>query len=381
MIVIHVVRSLDVGGLERNVINQVREGQKLGQIVTVVCLERPGELAPRAEALGARVLCVHKRPGVHLTAVRTFKTIFRELKPDVVHTHEIGSLFYGGPAARAVDVPLVVHTEHGAAGYKDRFRLRFLGRLAGRYAERFFCLTQELADSIITHRIVPRTKVSLISNGIDVASFQEPYDTRAIRKSLGIPLDAPLIGTVGRLAEIKRQDLLIRAFARIRQQVPDSHLLLVGDGPLLRVLHDLALDLGISDSVHFAGYHPDSAPFLQTMDVFALTSRSEGMPQALLEALVVGLPVIATRVGGIPEIIENGRTGLLFDSGEEVALTAGLCELLTNRDRALAMGQAGRSLVECRFDVARMAREYHEHFLDSLVGRKIRPSQPVSSSA
>src|SRR5208337_4542493 len=99
------------------------------------------------------------------------------------------------------------------------------------------------------------------------------------------------------------------------------------------------------------------------------------MPQAMLEALVVGLPVISTRVGGVPEIIENGRTGLLFEPGDEVALSAGLCELLTNRDRAVTMSQAGRSLVECRFDVTRMAREYHEHFLDCL-GRKVRPSHP-----
>ena len=303
---------------------------------------------------------------MHLTAVRTFKTIFRELKPDVVHTHEIGSLFYGGPAARAVDVPLVVHTEHGEAGYKDRFRLRLLGRFAGRYAERFFCLTEELADSIIAHRIVPRTKVRLIANGIEVTSFRDPCDTSAIRQSMKIPPGAPLIGTVGRLAEIKRQDLLIRAFAKVRQQIPDAHLLLVGDGPLLSPLRDLALGLGISDCVHFVGYQPHTAPYLQAMNVFALTSRSEGMPQVVLEAAVVGVPIVASRVGGIPEVIEGGRTGLLIEPGDEAGLATALCEVCANPERAQEMSAAAQVRVISKYDITRMAAEYHEHFVELL---------------
>ena len=170
----------------------------------------------------------------------------------------------------------------------------------------------------------------MIANGIDVASFREPCDIRAIRRSLGIPLDAPLIGTVGRLAEIKRQDLLILAFANVKSRIPDAHLLLVGDGPLLHELTNLVGDLGLGDHVHFAGYQPHAAPYLQAMDVFALTSRSEGMPQALLEAAVIGVPIVASRVGGIPEVIESGRTGLLIEPGDEAGLTTarvrGLCE-------------------------------------------------------
>ena len=126
-----------------------------------------------------------------------------------------------------------------------------------------------------------------------------------------------MIGTIGRLNEVKCQDLLIRSFHRVQAQIPDTRLLLVGDGPKRADLHALAEELGLSGSVHFAGYQAQPESYLQVMDVFALTSRAEGLPLAVLEAWAAGLPVVATRVGGIPRLIDDGRTGLLIDSGDE----------------------------------------------------------------
>jgi glycosyltransferase involved in cell wall biosynthesis len=171
---------------------------------------------------------------------------------------------------------------------------------------------------------------------------------------------------------VKRQDVLIRAFARVRQAVADAHLVLVGDGPLLQDLTALAASLGVGDAVHFAGYQPHSGPFLRAMDVFALTSRSEGMPQAVLEASVTGLPVVASRVGGLPEVIEEGVTGLMFPSGDDAALASALCGLLEDPARRRALGGAARARVEGTFSVARMAGDYHRAFLELLGGRRGR---------
>ena len=170
--VTHVALSLDVGGLERNIVNQVRQGQGLGQQVSVICLERSGTLACQVEALGAPVICLHKRPGLRLDLIARVKLALRGLRPQVAHTHQIACLFYTGLAAKAAGVPVVVHTEHGKERYADRMRTRWLGRLAGRYTARFYCLSQDMAVAVKAHRIVPPSKVRVILNGIDTACFQ-----------------------------------------------------------------------------------------------------------------------------------------------------------------------------------------------------------------
>jgi glycosyltransferase involved in cell wall biosynthesis len=366
--VVHVVLSMDVGGLERNVLNQVREGQALGQRVSVVCLERPGTLSYRVEELGGSVHFIDKRPGLRPGVIGRLKELFLELRPDVVHTHQIGTLIYAGPASRRAGSCLVVHTQHGLENFAGRIRTRWLGRLASRFTRVFYCLTKDMAAHVIAHRIAPPGKLRVIPNGIDTALYREPRaaEAEAVRRTLGIPADATLIGTVGRLVEIKRQDTLIRAFARLKARVVNSHLLLVGGGPLEDELRALAGRLGVGDSVHFSGYQADTVPFLQAMNIFALTSRSEGMPQAILEAAVAGLPIISSRVGGIPEVIEHGGTGLLFEPGEDSALAEGLLRLIADGHLARRLGDAARDRVVTRFDVGRMAREYHEAFLELL---------------
>jgi glycosyltransferase involved in cell wall biosynthesis len=370
--VTHVVLSLDVGGLERGVLNQLREGRKLGQQVSVLCLERPGELAPQAEAIGARVVCLYKRPGLRPGMFRSISSTVRELAPDVLHTHHIAALFYAGPAARRLGVPLVVHTEHGRKNYAGRFRTRLLGRLAARYAQRFFCLTEDMAAAIVRHRIAARDRIRVIFNGIDTACYARRADSARVRQQLGIPINAPVIGTIGRLNEIKRQDVLLGAFARLRKRFPEAHLLLVGDGPLRSELEALSLKLGLVGSIHFAGYQPHTTAYLQAMDIFALTSRSEGMPQAALEACAAGVPVVATRVGGLPELIESGKSGILVTPGDEPAVSEAIERLLADRTLAQELaGRAHRRVMEL-FDVRQMAEDYHRQFISLLDMSKLR---------
>jgi sugar transferase (PEP-CTERM/EpsH1 system associated) len=364
--VAHVTLALDVGGLERNIVNQVREGFELGQDVSVICLERPGTLAPQVENLGAPVICLHKRPGLRLGLVGELWRVLRRLRPHVVHSHQIASLFYTGPAANVSGVPVVAHTEHGKQPYAERLRTRWLGKLAGRHASRFFCLSRDMAAAVTAHHIVPPHKVRVILNGINTACFRERKEARPLREALGIPANAPVIGTVGRLAPVKRQDVLLRAFARLRERVPEAHLVLVGDGPRQEELRALATQLGVGAVTHFAGYQSEPQRYLDLIDVFVLTSASEGIPQALLEASAAAIPAVCSRVGGIPEVIDEGRTGLLFPSGDQDSLTEGVLTLLTDPQLARRLGEAARARVESLFHIRRMAAEYHQQFLEML---------------
>ena len=213
---------------------------------------------------------------------------------------------------------------------------------------------------------MPGRKVVVVPNAIDTAAFATKGDCVSLRRELGIPPGVPVIGTLGRLNEVKSQDVLIRSFAEISNYSPKPHLLLVGDGPERHRLQQLAEDLGISDRVQFAGYQSRPEQFLHVMDIFALPSRLEGMPLAILEAWAAGLPVVASRVGGVPKMIAQGQTGLLFDSGDEAALTEAMDHLLAHPDEAQRLGEAGREYVRSRFDLRVMAQTYERHYRDLL---------------
>ena len=212
MHIMHVVLSLDVGGLERVVLSLIREGVRMGQRVSVVCVERAGKLAGEAEEAGAGVWCAGKLPGVKFKTIETIRAHMVELRPDVVHTHQIGALFYAGPAARKAGVRVVVHTEHGKHYEKNR-RRRWVGWWAGRYAQRFFCVSKDIAAAVVRRGVVAEGKVRVVHNGIDTDKFAHLGDGAALREELGIPREAAVVGTVGRLAEVKRQEVLIRGVA------------------------------------------------------------------------------------------------------------------------------------------------------------------------
>jgi glycosyltransferase involved in cell wall biosynthesis len=308
---------------------------------------------------------LHKPPGLRWEITGRLESLLRELRPDVVHTHHVGALFYTGRAARRAGVPLVVHTEHGRY-LSERWRMRWVARLGGRHVARFWCVSPTIATEAAAYRIVPRRKIQVVPNGIDLDRFrQQRGDSALVRQALGIPPGAPIIGTISRLCEIKRQDLLIRAFQRVRARRADAHLLIVGDGPWMGRLRELVAVLGLGDSVHFAGYQPQPERYLPAMDVFTLSSQSEGMPLTVLEAWAAGVPVVATRVGGLPDLVDDGRTGILVEFDDQDALARSLCDLLADPDLATRLRGAGRAQADL-FSLGRMAETYQRHYLELL---------------
>jgi glycosyltransferase involved in cell wall biosynthesis len=373
--VLHVVLSMDLGGLERVVLDLVRAGLELGQCAGVACIQQRGILASEVEALGVPVACLGKRSGTRLGTIGQMKSLLRAFQPEVVHTHQAGALFYAGAAARGLRMPLVVHTEHGKH-YPGRLRSRILGRLSAQFAARYFCVSREIASAVIAHRIAAARKVRVIPNGIDTARFANRGGHTGVRDEFNIPAQAPVIGTVGRLNEIKCQGLLIEALGQIRRAGVDAHLMLVGDGPMEGALRARAEELGLGAWVHFAGYCAAPERLFHAFDVFALTSRSEGMPLVVLEAAAAGLPVIATRVGGLPDVIDHGRTGMLVEAGDLAALVEGLSDLIANPERARLMGEAGRRRVDSEFTLRAMAQRYEQHYRELLAGSRARAGRP-----
>jgi glycosyltransferase involved in cell wall biosynthesis len=371
--VVHALLRLDVGGLERVVVDLASKNRRQGHRVTVLCLEVPGTLAPAVEALGAPVLSMEKPPGRVRDLPKRIAIVLRDLAPDVIHTHQVGALWYVGAAARAVGGIPVVHTEHTdnvarEPVYWRKLKTRALWWRAGRYASVFCCVSDSVAASARRWNTVPKCKVEVVLNGIDTSRYSDRSSAHAIRTMLGIPLGVPVIGSVGRLNEVKRQDLMIRALSALGQQFGNTCMLLVGDGPERLRLESLAAELGVTSRIYFAGYQPSPERFLAAMDLFVLSSRIEGLPLGLLEAWASGLPVVASAVGGLPKVVAHGETGLLFPSGDVEALAAAIRHLLRDPGTARRLGDAGCRTVHRLYSLDRMAEEYEGHY-QRLTGR------------
>lgn len=369
--VVHGVLSLDLGGLERLVLDLIKTGRDKGYRNSVVCLDRPGLLAQAAAALGAEVHCLGKESERSLATGRAAE-LFDLIKPDVLHTHQIGALWHLGRAARARGVA-IVHTEHSdhvglARGWRGKLKSRWWWYAAGRLAQRFCCVSEDIARSARRWGTVRSDKLVVIPNGVDTDLYAAAKQRAGIRHALAIPEDARVIGTVGRLNEVKRQDLLVRAFARVHAQRAGIWLLLVGEGPERSRLEHLANELGIFGRTVFTGYQSRTEHFLSAMDVFALSSRHEGLPLALLEAWAAGLPVVSSAVGGIPRVVEDGRSGLLFESGNEAALARALTRLLDQPQLAAELGAAGKARVAAQYSLQRMADGYEHQYHAALAG-------------
>lgn len=364
--VAHAVLSLDVGGLERIVIDLVRIGHRRGDRVSVICLEREGNLAEVAQKAGTTVHCLRKPPGRRPEIIPVAASLLASLRPDVVHTHQIGPAWYLSQVARSFGIPLI-HTEHGdpfarASQPLQIAKLRLFYAQTARRLRLFCCVSRDIATVMGRFRTVPSRLLAVVPNGIRTDELEGLPTPEQVRAQWTIPKDALVVGTVGRLDEVKRQDLLLEAFGKVADGHGDRYLLLVGDGPERANLERKVSLMGLRDRVRFAGFQREPEAYYRAMDLFALTSRSEGLPVSLLEAWAASKPVLCTAVGGIPAVVTDGVDGKLVPSGDEDAVAAGLNLLMEDPERRQRMGEAGREKVLASYSLDRMADAYRSRY-------------------
>ena len=303
---------------------------------------------------GIAVHTIPKRDGFDPSLPLRLALLFRNERVDVVHTHNPQPLIYCAPAARLTGA-ILVHTKHGAN--LDTTRRLFLRRAAASLAHAYVAVSSTTAAVARKAREVGEARLHTIANGIDLSRFHPDKDARAaVRAELGMNDSVWLTGTVGRLAPEKDQALLMTALAPTLGE--RSQLVIVGDGPEAAALAALAELLGVRRFVHLPGARRDVPRVLAALDVFALSSRSEGLPLVIPEAMATALPVISTAVGGIPEVVEEGVTGFLTPARDAASLGERLNRLFADRARAVEMGQRGRTLALERYSAERMVGDY-----------------------
>jgi glycosyltransferase involved in cell wall biosynthesis/peptidoglycan/xylan/chitin deacetylase (PgdA/CDA1 family) len=349
--VVHVVLSLDAGGLERLVCNLVAAEATRHFRHVVCCLDREGPLAEDVRREGHEVIMIRRGRGADAGLVFRLARFLRTVRADAVHTHSLDPMFYGGLAAALARVPVRIHTQHNTflSTYSPRDRMKF--QIASGLFTRIVSVGAE-TDRGVAAFGVPAVRRCVIRNGINVGRFDDAPTLRPAAER------EATIGVVARLSPEKGVDCLLDALALLAADGEGARLAIVGDGPDRSALEDRARAAGLSDRVDFLGFQPKVATLLPTMDVFALPSRSEGIPLALLEAMAASRPCIATRVGGVPEVIEDGVNGLLVPPEDPAALANAIRRLLkdpTLRDR---LGRAALEHVRKEWSEEAMAHGY-----------------------
>jgi glycosyltransferase involved in cell wall biosynthesis len=356
----HVVENLNRGGLERVVIDLALAQKAAGHDCRVVCLYEEGLLAGELRAHGIAVDACGKTAGFDVRALRRMRGLFRTHGTEVLHSHNIIAHAYAALASRGLGVRRFLNTRHGR-GVAPPGRMRLaLYSIAMRWTDRVVAVCEAAKKNLDEHDRVPVAKLAVVPNGIHVERFTaaSPVAHRTLADLIGVDAATPVIGFVGRLNWAKDLPTLIRAFAILRQRGVDAALALIGDGSLRAELERLAADEGAADRIVFLGDRSDVRALLPGLDVFAMSSVSEGYSIALLEASASALPIVATDVGGNAEIVSDGVTGRIVQPGDPASFADALVDVLADPARARAMGEAAFAWVHREGSVETMVARY-----------------------
>lgn len=350
----HVSLGLSTGGLERLLVDFARFHDRSEFEMVFVALNEAGRPADDIVKSGCEVIALQSERAGRLERLQLLAQVLKDLRVDVVHTHNAFPHWYATAAARWARVPVVINTRHGQRfGQSWKARLQYW--LASLMVNRVVAVSDDAARLCCQDDHLPASKVTRIWNGIDSDKFQYRG-----------PVRRPVAISVARLSKEKDFPTLLRAVGIVRDEIPEFKLKIVGDGAERLALEKLAAEMRLGGTVEFLGEQSRVPELLAEAGFFVSSSLTEGISLTLLEAMAVGLPVLATAVGGNPEIVVPGETGLLVPAADPRALAKGIVQLCRDSDRWDEYGASGRLRVEKHFDIRRMVRDYENLYRDLL---------------
>ena len=353
---LQVVLQLDPGGTERLVIEIVRRLQAQ-MPMAVCCLDRPGAWADRVTSIGIPVHALGRRPGFHPGLSLDLAAVARRFDADVLHCHHYSPFVYGRLASMLVPGSRAVYTEHGRlSDAPPSPKRRFANRVLMAGAHDLYSVSHDLRAHLLREGVPGRMRV--IWNGIDPGEPPTAAGRAAARAVLGAADDTCVVGAIARLDPVKDLGMLVTAVAAAARVNPTLRLVVVGDGPERATLDDVVRVQGVASRVQFLGHRDDARALIAGVDVFANSSTSEGVSLTLLEAMAAELPIVATRVGGTPEVVVDGETGRLAAARDAVGFAAALLDVAADPERAKAWGAAGRRRLLRYFTIDEMVRHY-----------------------
>ncbi len=354
--VCHISMCLQTGGLERLLVDFARFHERKKFELEFIALMGDGQPAADIRAVGCPVQVLND--SLSIRKLRSLTQLVRHLKqqrPQIVHTHNTYAQFYGALAAKLAGVPIVINTQHGG-GCGNGWKARWQFRLANRLTQRVVGVSHDAARLCQQQDRGSQHKITTIWNGINLDRF-----------TFRGPKSTPNAISVARLSAIKDFPTLLRAVRLVLPEMPDFRLRIVGDGPERAKLESLIDELNLRQHVELLGERHDVPELLTESGFYVSSSLNEGISLTLLEAMAVGLPVIATAVGGNPEIVDDCHTGRLVPAGDPAALAGAIVDLCGERDLWTAMGALGCQRVEQNFEIRQMIRSYEALYEELLL--------------
>jgi glycosyltransferase involved in cell wall biosynthesis len=359
--ILQAVETLDVGGVERLAIQLAEAEQQRGHACSILCVFHEGAMAQEARGRGIQVYALDKKRGPSPASLLRLVQLFSKLRPDVVHTHNSGIHHYAAVAARLAAVPVVVNTRHSppvAALMKRERHYKWAMRLT----DTAVFVSEPTRKAVLATLAMPEFKSGMILNGIPTGLYRGGR-----RWAPGAQMPRITFGTVGRLEPVKGHDILIEAFAQVLKVMPDARLRIIGGGPLAGYLKEVCQRHMVEHAVSLEGPTRTPQDVYRELDCFVISSHSEGLPLALLEAMASGLPVIATRVGGIPSVV-NDEVGLLCEPGDARSLAEAMLATAHSSDLP-ARGSRAALRAVAQFDIDVMCSQYLDLFHSLIANR------------
>lgn len=357
--IMYIVLSLNVGGAEK-LVNDIILDLDPGKYLPVVCcLDEIGPLGEGLREKGFKVLYFRKRrPGLDLGLIRWLRDTAKKEGADIMHAHQYTPYFFAVLAALLSRVK-VIYTEHGRL-YPDRrnYKRYLIDPLLAVFTDHIVSIVDSNKRAMVHYDNFPAGSIKVIHNGVKTGQDAKRTDVPALKRSLGIDAGSAVVGTAARLNSIKNIPMLLRAFRRVLDEIPDSVLLVAGEGAMESELKETARSLGIYDRVKFLGLRTDLADIYRTFDVFTLSSYTEGISITLLEAMASSIPAVVTDVGGNPEVVLDGSTGFLVKSDDDAAMAERIVELLRDPDKRRLFGGNASMRVREHFSFDRMLGGY-----------------------
>jgi sugar transferase (PEP-CTERM/EpsH1 system associated) len=373
--IMHVVNVLSLAGMEYGVIKLVNRLDPVRFAPKICCLAFQREVTKPVLDARIPVFELKKRPGRDWGMVLRLAALFRREQVDIVHSHNWQTFFYAVAAAALAGFPLVIHGEHGRESQGVPRRQRIISAFLARRVSCLVTVSAALGRELVDQWKVAPERVLTIPNGVDLEAFGKGEGVDALRREFHLEPGDRVILNIGGLRPVKDHPTLLRAFARVRRAFPDARLLLAGSDfgkGLQGDLEKLAEDLGIRNAVSFAGIRHDVPRLLSLCDVYVNASVFEGMSNTILEAMASRKPVVATAVGGNPELVRDGETGFLFPPGDDRQLAERLEQVLAEPALARALGDAGRAFVEREHPMSGMVQRYGDLYRQVVVRHRIK---------
>ena len=361
--VMHVVVGLGLAGMEKVIVDGLKRFDRKKIISSVCCIIARGSLADKLEESGIRVFELGNGISVldRIISLKLMK-LFKQEKIDIVHSYS-GVYRDACMGAKLAGIPINIHTDQGKF-YPDTQWTRWNHRFFSLFRDKVVTVSEELKDFLIDEVGIRPGKIMINYNGVDIKDHELGIDPLKKRQELGLDGGRLVIGIVARLVPVKDHKTLFLSAKMVFESVPEGVLLVIGDGPLRGDLEDFSQKLGISEKIKFLGLRKDVAELMTICDLFVLSSLSEGTSLTLLEAMATGKPVVATNVGGNPELVEDGVTGLLVPPKNPEKLAEAIIEVLNDKGKRETMGKAGRNRVATHFSIEKMVEGYENLYFD-----------------